>query len=274
MKNRILPFAIITLVALCGCSVAGRPQESITESENSSIVLDPKAKTIHVLVALCDNRYQGIVPVPTNIGNGQDPDHNLYWGCAFGARSFFTKSKDWELIRKYKQNDTILERIVFRNRHNDYYLVADAFDGKYIKQCTQKLLESCAGSYNDTIHADGKILGLGGHARLRAYIGHDGLMDFNLEGNFKSVDQKKRDVIILACYSKRFFAGPLANAGAYPVLWSTGLMSPEAYTLHDALAPYMENKPMAQIRRKAADAYVRYQKCSQKAALNLLVTGY
>lgn len=274
MKNRILSFAVVMLITLHGCSVAGKPQESVKERKSPSIVLDHEAKTIHVLVALCDNRYQGIVPVPSNIGNGQDPDHNLYWGCAFGVRSFFNKSKDWALIRKYKLNDTILERIVFRNLHNNYYLIADAFNGKNIQQCTQTLLESCAGSYNDTIQVDGKILGLGGNARLRAYIGHDGLMDFNLEGDFKSVDQKKRDVIILACYSKRFFTELIASAGAYPVLWSTGLMSPEAYTLHDALIPYMENKPAIQIRRKAADAYARYQKCSQKAALNLLVTDY
>lgn len=262
------------LVTLHGCSAADKPPQSARLKENPSIVLDNDAKTIHVLVALCDNRYQGIVPVPANIGNGQDPDHNLYWGCAFGVRSFFSKSKDWILIRKYKLNDTILERVVFRHHRNNHYLIADAFNGKFIKKCTQTLLESCTGRYNDTIHADGKVLGLGGHARLRAYIGHDGLMDFDLEGNFESIDQKKRDIIILACYSKRFFSGLIANAGAYPVLWSTGLMSPEAYTLHDALIPYMENKPAAQIRRKAADAYARYQKCSQKAALNLLVTGY
>lgn len=30
-------------------------------------------KTIHVYVALCDNVYQGIVPVPKTIGNGDDP---------------------------------------------------------------------------------------------------------------------------------------------------------------------------------------------------------
>lgn len=39
---------------------------------------DKNTKTIHVLVALCDNKYQGIVPVPEKIGNGQDPDQNLY----------------------------------------------------------------------------------------------------------------------------------------------------------------------------------------------------
>jgi hypothetical protein len=45
-------------------------------------------RVIHVLVALCDNIHQGIVPVPEKIGNGQDPRNNLYWGCEFGVKTF------------------------------------------------------------------------------------------------------------------------------------------------------------------------------------------
>ena len=37
---------------------------------------DTTTKTIHVFVALCDNKYQGIVPVPPKIGNGQDLNNN------------------------------------------------------------------------------------------------------------------------------------------------------------------------------------------------------
>jgi hypothetical protein len=51
-------------------------------------------------------------------------------------------------------------------------------------------------------------------------------------------------------------------------------MSPEAYTLHDALEYYLQGEPAVSISNAAANAYARYQKCSQKAALNLLVSGY
>ena len=44
-------------------------------------------KSIHVIVALCDNRYQGIIPVPEHLGNGDNPATNLYWGAAFGVKS-------------------------------------------------------------------------------------------------------------------------------------------------------------------------------------------
>ncbi|RZL42005.1 MAG: hypothetical protein EOP00_23985, partial [Pedobacter sp.] len=59
---------------------------------------DANTKTIHVFVALCDNKYQGIVPVPKAIGNGQDPANNLYWGCAYGIKGYFKKSKEWKLL--------------------------------------------------------------------------------------------------------------------------------------------------------------------------------
>jgi len=49
----------------------------------------------HIFVALCDNKYQGIVPVPAFLGNGQDGKENLYWGAASGVRSWFTAKKGW-----------------------------------------------------------------------------------------------------------------------------------------------------------------------------------
>ena len=42
---------------------------------------------VHVVVALCDNEHQGIVPVPATLGNGQDPRNNLYWGALYGVRT-------------------------------------------------------------------------------------------------------------------------------------------------------------------------------------------
>jgi hypothetical protein len=83
-------------------------------------------------------------------------------------------------------------------------------------------------------------------------------------------DNRQREAIILACISKKYFATHLAATKARPLLWSTGLMSPEAYTLHDALEAWLAAKPRAAIHLEAAKAYSRYQHCSMKAATNLL----
>lgn len=230
-------------------------------------------KTIHVFVALCDNKYQGIVPVPAKIGNGQDPDLNLYWGGDYGVRTFFKKSKDWKLVEKQKVSDTLLERLIFKNTTKNYYLVADGYNGKYIKQTTIDFFNSCAGILKDTLNVNGARLGIDGNAVLVAYIGHDGLMDFQLKQPFLNVDGKTRDCIALACISKKYFGPLLQNARVRPLVYTTGLMCPEAYTLHDALKAYMNNEPAENIRVAAVTAYNKYQKSGLSFANELLVSG-
>lgn len=238
------------------------------------VTFDTSYQYIHVFVALCDNKYQGIVPVPAGIGNGQDPNSNLYWGCGYGIRSYFKNSKEWTLVRKYKVDSRRLERLIFRHIKKQYYLVADAYDGQYIQPCTVDFLKSCAGQLKDTLQADGKTLGINGNAKLLAYIGHDGLMDFQLNERFENKDNIKRDAIILACISRNYFTPHLAPTQARPLVWTTGLMCPEAYTLHDALSSYVSNQPVEVVRSSAAKAYAKYQKCSEKAARGLLVSGW
>jgi hypothetical protein len=242
--------------------------------EKNTIPFESDAKTIHIFVALCDNKYQGIVPVPEKIGNGQDPDNNLYWGCAFGVRSYFKKSKEWKLVETRKLKSEKLERIIFKHITKNYYLVADAYDGKFIKEATVDFLNSSSGNNKDTLKIRKTTIGIGGNSKLLAYVGHDGLMDFQLNETFENTDKVKRDVIILACYSKNYFSPHLAKANVNPLVWTTNLMAPEAYTLHDAISGYLLNESNEQIRTRAAKAYSKYQKCSEKAARNLLVTSW
>lgn len=247
---------------------------SLLVLQSSLALVAQNSKTIHVMVALCDNTYQGIVKVPKAIGNGQDPDNNLYWGCAYGIRTFFKKSANWKEVKRYKVNDTILERIVFKHKTKNHYLVADAYDGRYIKNCTIDFLEACAGIEKSTIAIDDVSVNLHGNADLIAYIGHNGLMDFSLVDVYQNKDGRKREAIILACASKQYFAPFLKSAGANPLLWTTHLMAPEAYTLHDALTTYLAGGAATTVRESAAAAYSKYQKCSLKAARGLLVTGF
>ena len=99
-------------------------------------------------------------------------------------------------------------------------------------------------------------------------------MDFNIDDKFNNTDGKKRDVIILACYSKMYFEPHLQKANVNPLVWTSHLMCPEAYTVHDAITGYVNNETNEQIRTRAAKAYNKYQKCGEKAARNLLVTDW
>lgn len=281
MKKMAYFFPLLFLILNCqskveNSSLLSEPTENIETKKTTldSLDFDDSIKTIHILVALCDNTYQGIVPVPAKIGNGQDPNNNLYWGAGYGVRTHFKNSKDWKLIRQKKQNDIILERVVYKHKTKGVYLIADAYDGKEIKQTTIDFLKSSSGQLKDTLHIDNKIIGINGNSKLVTYIGHDGLMDFQLEKEYKNKDNKQRDVIILACFSKRFFGPLMQENNVNPIVWTSNLMAPEAYIIHDAITGYLNNETDEEIRNRAAQAYSKYQKCSLKAARNLLVTGW
>ncbi|NMH86973.1 hypothetical protein [Flavivirga algicola] len=232
-------------------------------------------KTIHVYVALCDNINQGIVPVSKALGNGQDPKNNLYWGAMYGVKSYFKRSKDWTLVStKIKPDSFILERLLFKHKTSNVYLLADAYNGKYIKNATIGFLEATAGRSDVIILNGAQELKFGGCSNLLAYIGHDGLMEFDVKGDFTPLNENRRDVIILACISKDYFKPYLQQTKANPLVWSTGLMSPEAYSLKWAIDGWILKESDAQIRERASQAYHHYQKCGIKGARNLLVTGY
>lgn len=277
MRFLVTCIFLLPIIYFIGCHATPSGEGKIA-THNALLATEPAydttQKNIHILVALCDNKYQGIVPVPAKIGNGQDPDNNLYWGCGYGIQTYFNKSRNWTLIKKIKEQGVKMERLVFKHKQKNSYLIADAYNGMYIKNCTEDFLKSCSGQLKDVLDVDGKLIGINGNASLIAYVGHDGLMDFRLSESFQNVDGKKRDAIILACISKKYFAPHLSQTQARPLVWSTGLMGPEAYTLHDAINAYIGNQSPEVIRSAAAKAYAKYQKCSEKAARNLLVTGF
>ncbi len=279
---------IFFLLILIGCNsaqpleLANRlPTHSPTPSQ--SIPAKPAKvkdyKTIHVIVALCDKKYQGIVPVPARIGNGDDPANNLYWGAAYGVKSFFKKSNEWTLVTNHENPKfPILERLIFKHKTQAVYLIADAYQGKEIKQSIIDFFDFSAGKKTEVlkaiVNAKSYSIDIGGNADLIAYVGHDGLMDFSLEKFSAKTDEAKRETIMLACISKQFFAEPLKASGARPLLWTTGLMAPEAYVLKAAIDGWLARESDTQIRSRAAEAYNKYQKCGIRAATKLFATGW
>lgn len=230
---------------------------------------------VHVFVALADNVNQGIVPVSASLGNGDNAGTNLYWGAAFGVRTFFSRNKDWELISIARNpNATILERGIFKHRRASLYLVADAYRGKEIAQTTWDFLEAAAGKPGEKLTAGSAEFYTGGSADLVAYVGHNGLMDFKLQAHPKGRDDRQRRAIILACASKQYFSPALQETGATPLLWTTNLMAPEAYVLSAAIDGWIKKESDEQVRLRAADAYHKYQNCGVKAARSLFATGW
>jgi len=269
-------------IVLFGCAwfvAAGGPSLPPAVAGNHAAGARVKTRVAHVLVALADNRYQGIVPVPAAIGNGDDPARNLYWGAGYGVRTFFERSEGWQRVGPcMPAKGAVLERCVFlyrfeKARDEKVYMIADAYRGREIKQAVADFFAFSAGRGPNEVALGNSVVAAGG-SDLVAYVGHDGLMDFKLDRYEYAVDDKRRDAVMLACASKSYFADTLRWTGAKPLVWTTGLMAPEAYVLEAVLTGWANKESDQQIRRRAALAYDKYQHCGENAAMRLFVIGW
>ena len=270
-----------TILTLCFLLLAGcgnqpeppvRSETDVPAPQTRTVApARPKtAKTVHVFVALCDNKSQGIVPVPETLGNGDDPRNNLYWGAMYGTKSFLKKSKAWRLVAEQDgPGDDVIERVVFKHAAQDVYLVADAYRGARIKKAVADFFDAAAGDNMATLEVADQVLGLNGGADMVVYVGHNGLMDFDIAERSQAAPDGARQAIVLACKSKAYFRPRLAALGCRSVLMTTGFMAPEAYTLDAAVSAWIAGEPGETIRERAAAAYNKYQKCGLTGARRL-----
>ncbi len=218
--------------------------------------LATKERSVGVYIALADNEHQGIVPVPAAIGNGDDPDRNLYWGAGEGLKGWFDRSKTWKLVDKKDtaENGDILRTRTYRHATLNAVLYARAYKGSAIKQCIQDF-ETAAqlGTYD-----------------LVVFIGHNGLMDFDLPEPRKSARQARvPDCIVLCCKSEKYFDTRLRAAGGRPILLTTQFMYPGSFILHAVLDGWLAGADLARLREAAGMAYAKNQKLAAKAGLGV-----
>ena len=214
------------------------------------------------------------MPVSRLLGNGADPRNNLYWGAMYGTKTFLRRSKAWDEVRTINiTNGTVLQRIILKHRVTGAYLVADAYRGVKIKEAIEAFFHAAAGNMPVVLKVDGGLIGTYGKADMIAYVGHNGLMDFQVTpAQKRNTALPAPAAIVLACYSKRYFRDTLAKYGCKPMLLTNGRMAPEAYTLEAAIEAWLAGRGSQGMRGQAAMAYNKYQKCGIRGATRLFHT--
>lgn len=261
---------------LPGSSAKASTSEGNASQRSSSV------KIVHVFVALCDNKHQGIVRVNAELGNGQEPRTNLYWGAMYGVRTFFSRSPNWESLRVEGPDGRpyVLERVAMASGGTEQrvIVVADAYDGARMKEALKDFLDAASGGLKSEvlIEREGRRARVpaGGASDLVCFVGHNGLMDVTLdEFPVRRGAAGPAEAIVLACRSRDFFEGPLRRAGCRLLLGTTGLMAPEAYTLDAAIRSWAAGAPPETVRADAAKAYAEYQRIAESAAVRLFAAG-
>lgn len=240
----------------------------------SAPIAQEPVRTVHAFVALCDNASQGIVPVPPRIGDGDDPESNLYWGSAEGLRTQFCRSRDWKLAgRPSPGAPWILDRCVFRHVSGKAYLVADAYRGSEIRRALADFLAACLGEGEQevrlTVEGRPVVLACGGKASLVVYLGHNGLMDFPPPPLREAAKVPKRPAAVLCCMSESYFGPLLRPRGADLILTTRQLMYPGAFLLQALLEGWLKGEDARGIRESAAQAYSKNQGISVAAAMGI-----
>jgi len=272
--------ALVVIVALPFGTSAATGAE--VEQRIRADVAAGRPVVAHVIVALCDNLHQGIVPVPKAIGNGQDPKSNLYWGAGYGLRFYFSHKAGYT-VRQLSYSGQILDRITLTKdlpgpgHAVKLVIVAEAWDGSAIAAAIDRFLRLAAGHDPESIAppvTGGATVAAGGDAAIVAFVGHDGLMDFPAPSRpVARPGAPPRSSIVLACASQQYFSGLIRAGGSHPLLLTTGLMAPEAYSLEEALHTFAAGGSPMDVRKAAAAVYDRVQHCGPVGALRLFASA-
>jgi hypothetical protein len=233
---------------------------------------DEGSKVIHVLVALCDNDFQGIVKVPKHLGNGDDTKSNLYWGCLGGMKATFRNSPEWKLVKTVQNpRPSVLERAIFQHKSDAIFLIADGYRGRNIKRTLEDFFALLAGRQIENecelIPQLNREIRAGSGASLVVYLGHNGLMDIQFES--LPGGRSEKEAIVLCCASEQYFKAIINRYGAKPVLLTTQLMYPGAMVLEAAFEGWIKGESREQIRVRAGSAYAKNQKISVKAGIGV-----
>jgi len=215
-----------------------------------------KDRTIGVFVALADPKHTGLGFIPDSIGNGDKPETNLYWGNDEGLKGVFDRSGKWKLVDKSEtpQDEAVMSRRTYRRVGGNLVLVARAYRGSEMKRCIQDFEGAVEHSGYDLV----------------VFIGHDGLMDFELPMPKQAADHAKTpDCIALCCISERYFKPRLVAAGGRPVVLTTQLMYPGSFILEALIDTWAAGGSLTAMRESAAAAYARNQKISKKVAMGV-----
>lgn len=245
----------------------------------------PRAyRVAHVVVPLCDNEHQGIVPVSKALGDGKDLDRNLYWGAGYGFRTFFRASSGWrELdVGTAPSSNAVLQRVAFAR--GDAYVVADAYDGARMDAALEHFVRYAAGARAEDVEVAPRAkkgeppaqrvpIEAGGRADVVAFVGHDGLMDGLTPAVPITGGDRPAGAIVVACFSRSWFSPLLKKANVPLWVGTTNLLSAESYSVEAALRAWVDGGGPEAMRVAAGKAYAKYQQISDGSGLGLFATG-
>lgn len=227
----------------------------------------------HVTVVLCTNRNK-----VTAICNEDNAKDNLYWGARWGVKTYFRKSKDWTTLpAPAAENPNIVDRALFVKKdpigasNATLYILADVWRGGDARKATEHFLLMSSGENIEKFKVDDQTLYAGGEAHVTAYLGHNTLKKWSPDLKLRK-NPMPSSAIVLGRHTTSFTPF-IDQAGAFPLLTTKGVVTPEAYTLESAIIAWLTTTDPNKTLEQAAQTFADYQKANLSWTKSLFIAG-
>jgi hypothetical protein len=99
------------------------------------------------------------------------------------------------------------------------------------------------------------------------YAGHNRMMDGKKPpARDEEAEGAPIPSFVMACYSTKYFAKPLAKRGSELLVGTRALMAPEGYVVEAIVLGLAEDASPNDLRRRAVAAYAKFQGIEEKVA--------
>lgn len=235
---------------------------------------------VQVHVPLCDNDV--LRCGNDRLGNGDEPDRNLYWGTSGGFRGWFgRRGSGWTEVSVTwaREADVLAVRVWRRSvapggalrargvrRAFVVYVVAYAWRGEAIQSAMAAFAADLYGTGKArrvelwSGGAKGTVIDAGAAAQVVAFVGHNGWMDV-AEATWPASppDARRKGAIAIACLTEDYLADAVPSDRRVPLLFTRSLLFAGAHSLEGAVRAFAEGRGLLAIRDGAAAAYAAGQ---------------
>lgn len=232
---------------------------------------------VHVLVPLCDNFFQGIVPTTPSLGDGFNLKSNLYWATRHGLKRYFAENSKWNTLANISEgNDTILERVSFYRQFENsakVILICDAYRGDRMAECLRDYFLFLAGKKSDSLVTRMSEIPCGESADLIVFNGHNGMYEAPPDSIF-ATQKRQKDAVVIACGSYWNYTPFIENTNCYPLVTTTQSMYPGATVIDKIIEQWAMLKSAESIRYAAACGYNEMKNCGVENVDPMFYSGW
>ena len=275
--------ALCILLLIAGTATA-KPADDWLGALTDRVIADlaaGKPLVVEIHAPLCEGTI--IACGNKKLGDGDNPDTNLYWSTTPGFGEWFSRrGSGWKRVLKQDASETgdadILAVLVYRRtitaprawvKHGapkqfELDLVIHGWRGKAIDRALAAYADDVSGKgTRDLTLADHTKLAAGGAAQLVAFVGHNRLMDLDTF-TWPEPGKVTKGAIAIACDTAPYMKEQVSAATRVPLLMTSDLLFANAAPLEAAVLAFATGGGYADIRKDAATAYAKIQEVPVK----------